>query len=303
MDLIEQLISVPSPPGDELAMRDFIIGYVQKNMASFKTLPSLVFGDGFQNCLALIFGKPRTAVLAHMDTVAYMTGYGTDLLEMGSPAGEAGSLLSGTDAEGAIACSLATGKNKRPAYEYNRPIERGTQLTYTPSFKETENYIEATYLDNRIGIYNALKLAETLENGMVVFSCWEEHSGGSTGYLARYIFEEYKIQQTLISDITWASAGVRQGNGVAISLRDAGIPRRAYLNQVIALAKQSGIAYQLEVEQHGSSDGGEIQRSPYPIDWCFVGPPSTGMHTAREKIHKSDLEDMLGLYRYLMERL
>ena len=163
--------------------------------------------------------------------------------------------------------------------------------------------VEATYLDNRLGIYNALKLAEALENGILVFSCCEEHHGGSVGYLARYIYEEHKVRQALISDITWASVGLHHGEGVAISLRDAGIPRRAYLQKIIDLAKQSGIPFQMEVEEFGSSDGGELQRSPYPIDWCFIGPPSTGMHTPREKVHKKDIEAMLGMYRFLMQKL
>ncbi len=73
-------------------------------------------------------------------------------------------------------------------------------------------------MDNRLGVYNALKLAETLENGIICFSCWEEVGGGSVGYLGKYIYERWGVNNALISDITWVTEGVKHGNGVAISV-------------------------------------------------------------------------------------
>ena len=126
-------------------------------------------------------------------------------------------------------------------------------------------------MDNRLGVWNALQVAETLEDGIICFSCWEEHGGGSVGYLAKFIYENYGVKQALISDITWVTKGVKHGEGVAISMRDSGLPRRSYVNKIIGLAKESGIPFQLEVENAGGSDGNALQRSPYPFDWCFIG--------------------------------
>ena len=61
--------------------------------------------------------------------------------------------------------------------------------------------------------------------------------------------------------------------------------------------------FQLEVEGFGSSDARELQSSPYPFDWCFVGAPESGVHSPREKVFKADIESMIGLYRYFMEKL
>ena len=33
------------------------------------------------------------------------------------------------------------------------------------------------------------RIAESLENGIIVFSTWEEHKGGSVGYLGKFIYE------------------------------------------------------------------------------------------------------------------
>jgi putative aminopeptidase FrvX len=158
-------------------------------------------------------------------------------------------------------------------------------------------------MDNRLGIYNALRVAETLDDGLIIFSCYEEHGGGTVGFLANLMVNQYKVYQALISDITWVTDGVQHGKGTAISMRDSGIPRKVFLNKVIDLAKESKIPFQLEVESAGGSDGSELQKSPYPIDWCFIGAPENFVHTPDEKVHKSDIKSMINLYQYLMQKL
>ena len=176
-------------------------------------------------------------------------------------------------------------------------------LTYQPNFIETKDYIQNCYLDDRLGILNALKVAESLENGVIVFSAWEEVGGGSVGYLGKFLSEEYNIKQALISDITWVTEGVKHGKGVAISIRDSGIPRRSYIDKIIALARQSKIDFQLEVENAGGSDGNALQKAPYPFDWCFIGAPENNVHMPNEKVHKYDFKCMHELYSYLMKNL
>jgi putative aminopeptidase FrvX len=81
------------------------------------------------------------------------------------------------------------------------------------------------------------------------------------------------------------------------------LPRRAYIDRIIGLAKQSGIPFQLEVEGGGASDGKELQLSPYPFDWCFIGAPEKDAHTPDEMVYKSDIEGMLNMYKFLMDAL
>ena len=122
-------------------------------------------------------------------------------------------------------------------------------------------------------------------------------------YLAKYMYENWGVRQALISDITWVTDGVMHGQGVAISLRDRNVPRRSYVQKVVAIAEASGIDYQLEVEGAGSSDGRELQLSPYPFDWCFVGAPEDHVHSPDERVHKHDIDCMIALYSRLMEAL
>ena len=73
--------------------------------------------------------------------------------------------------------------------------------------------------------------------------------------------------------------------------------------EIIELAKDSGIQFQLEVESAGGSDGTSLQKSDLPIDWCFIGAPEDNVHTPDEKVHKFDIMTMVELYAYLMKHL
>ena len=62
------------------------------------------------------------------------------------------------------------------------------------------------------------------------------------------------LVETLTSDITWITEGVKHGDGVVISRRDSGLPRKSYVDKIIDLAKKSEIPFQIEVESSGGSD-------------------------------------------------
>lgn len=303
MQLLKQLCEIHAPSGHESPMKDFLLKYVKRECKNWKVKPEIIEGDEFQDCLLLKFGKPRTAIFAHMDTVGFTVRYFNQLLSIGSPDAEMGTRLVGEDTLGPIDCELEYDKENHAFYRFGRSIERGTALTYKVEFHEQKDYVESAYLDNRLGVYNVLKVAETLRDGVIIFSCWEEHGGGSVPYLADFVFRKWGVRQALISDITWISDGVDHGKGVVISIRDRNIPRRKFVDKVIAIARKHKISFQLEVEGTGSSDGGELQRTLHAFDWCFVGAPEQGPHTPREKVHKNDIKSMIELYTCLMKDL
>ena len=303
LHLIHELCKVHSPSGNEGPMKKYILDYVAQNGQSWNTQPELIHGEEFQDCLILKFGNPRTAVFAHMDTIGFTVRYENQLIPIGSPEAEDGFKLVGEDSMGPIECQLKTDGNGNLFYDFGRGIQTGTELAFSCNFRETEDFIESCYLDNRLGIFNCLKLAESLENGVIVFSCGEEHGGGTVPFLVKYIYENWEIKQALISDITWVTEGVKHGEGVAISMRDMSVPRKSFVEKIIALAENSGVKYQLEVERSGGSDGREIQASPYPIDWCFIGAPENKVHSPDEKVHLADIEAMVELYSYLLRNL
>ena len=74
-------------------------------------------------------------------------------------------------------------------------------------------------------------------------------------------------------------------------------------NTICHISKKSNIPFQLEVENAGGSDGNQLQKSPYPWDWCFVGAPENNVHSPDEKVHKKDINSMVLLYKELLEKL
>ncbi len=307
MELLKELCAIHAPAGNEIKMKEFIIDYIKKNGSTFKVKPEIITGPHLQDCIILKFGTPRTAVFAHMDSIGFTVRYDKQLIKLGGPRTNEGTILIGNDSNGKIEAELIVidNEDEKPSLEYlaERELDRGTELVFKPNWRENEEFVQCCYMDNRLGCYNALKLAEELTDGLICFSCWEETGGGSVGYLAKYIYENFGVQQALISDITWKTDGVEHGKGVAISLRDSGIPRRSYVNRIIDLAKESGIPFQLEVEATGGSDGNALQKSPYPFDWCFIGAPEDHVHSPDEKVHKADIQAMIDMYGYLMSRL
>jgi putative aminopeptidase FrvX len=303
MKLLKQLCEIHAPSGNEAPLKDFLLKYIAKEKKNWKTKPTIYHGDEFQDCIVLKFGKPRTAIFAHLDSVGFTVRYQNQLLPIGGPDAEAGTILVGQDSLGPIECELEYDSEHHAFYKFGRTIDRGTELTYKVDFRETKEFIQTPYLDNRLGVYNALKVAETLKDGVIVFTCWEEHGGGAVPYLAKFIYEQWSIKQALISDITWVTDGIEHGKGCVISMRDRNIPRKSYVNRIIDVARKRKLSYQLEVEGMGSSDGRELQVSPYPFDWCFVGAPEHGAHTPDEKVHKNDIKSMITLYEWLMKDL
>ena len=301
--LIKELCQIHAPSGEEATLKEFLLDYIRKEKMKWKVQPEITHGDEFQDCIILKFGKPRTALFAHMDSIGFTVRYFNQLIPIGSPDGEIGDRLVGQDSKGLIDCEFDLDADKHALYRFGRAIDRGTSLTYKVNFRESVNYIQSAYLDNRLGVYNALETSSTLKDGVIVFSCWEEHGGGSVPYLAKYIHKKWGIRQALISDITWITDGVFPGKGVAISLRDRNIPRKKYINRIIEIADKHNADFQLEVEGSGSSDGRELQLSPIPFDWCFVGAAEQNPHTPNEKVHKHDIISMINLYKHLMNEL
>lgn len=305
MQLLRKLCSIHAPSGDERAMTAFLLEYVQQHSGSWKVQPKVIHGGHFQENIILVFGeRPRTAIFAHIDSIGFTVRYGHGLVKVGGPVLQDGIALAGRDSRGEVECTLSVDEHSNAlSYVYHRELDRGTNLTFRPDFREEKDTVQCCYMDNRLGVWSALQVAETLTEGIIVFSTREEHGGGAVSFLGKYIFEEYGVHRALISDITWITEGIQHGKGVVISMRDRGLPRRTFLEEVIGHAKDSAIPFQLEVEGSGGSDGLELQSSPYPWEWVFIGAAENHVHSPDELVHKDDIRAMVDMYSHLMKTL
>ncbi|GMQ27273.1 M42 family metallopeptidase [Algoriphagus sp. oki45] len=302
MEFLKDLLGLSGVSGDESLVSEWLLKQILQRMGSWKVCPEIFSGEKFHDAVLLKFGCPRTAVFAHVDTIGFMVRYNNQLIPIGGPEFIEGTILVGKDRLGEIRCKLS-GTEDAMFYDFPRAIERGTRLSFEQNVRMDSHFIQAAYLDNKLGVYNAFRLCENLENGWIVFSTYEEHGGGSVPFLLKFIQETAPIKQALISDITWITEGIHHHEGVVISLRDKFIPRRKFLDRILALAEKSQIPFQLEVEAYGGSDGREVQFSPYAIDWCFIGAAEDHVHSPDEKVSLADLDSMISMYQYLMKEL
>jgi len=302
LSILKTMCAIHSPSGNEVAMKEFLLDYIKKESKNWKHKPKVIHGKGFQDNIMLVFGKPRTAIFAHTDSIGFTVRYGKQLVKIGGPRIEKGYELVGSDSKGRCEATLNVVKDI-VEYKAKRNFDTGTELVFKANWREDKEYVQCCYMDNRLGCYNALKVAETLKDGVIVFSTWEEHGGGSVSYLQKYLVDNYNISQALISDISWISDGVFPAKGPVISMRDSLIPRRSYINKIIDIAKKHKVAFQLEVEGSGGSDAKELQMAENVWDWCFVGAAEQFVHTPNEKVHKKDIEGMIELYKALMKDL
>jgi len=301
-DFLKELLLIPSVSGDESEVALSLLNCINQRKSKWKAVPEIFHGDKFHDCILLRFGTPRTAVFAHVDTIGFMVRYANQLIPVGGPELIPGTRLVGRDSYGEISCNLVV-EGEALFHDFPRKIDRGTRLSFAQEIRIYSEFIQAAYLDNRLGVFSALQLCETLEDGWVVFTTYEEHGGGSMPFLLQFIQATAPVKQALISDITWITDGVHHHEGVVISIRDKFIPRKKFIDRIIQLVQQSGIPFQLEVEAYGGSDGREVQFSPFAMDWCFIGAAEDQVHSPDEKVSLRDLESMVQVYQYLLKEL
>src|SRR4051812_7451841 len=102
MNLLKQLCGIHAPSGNEVQMKEFLLNYINEHKNTWAVQPQLVYGEDFQDCLLLVFGKPRAAIFAHMDSIGYTVRYGKQLVPIGGPHSETGIALTGKDSKGDI---------------------------------------------------------------------------------------------------------------------------------------------------------------------------------------------------------
>lgn len=83
MELLKEMCAIHAPSGNEDQMTQFLMNYFNENQSNWKIKPLIFAGDDFQNCIVLVFGKPRTAVYAHIDNIGFTVRYKKQLVKIG----------------------------------------------------------------------------------------------------------------------------------------------------------------------------------------------------------------------------
>lgn len=295
MELLQHLQQIPGPSGDEGEIADFLESHCRALPgAEVRRLGDLVIATR---------GRPRVAVFAHTDTVGFTLGYRRRLISIGRPYVKGGERLREVGGTRTATLKLKPQDGDLLWWLSEKDAEPGSRWVYADCLKIKQNKVSGPYLDNRAGVWNAVRVLEQAEDVAVFFTPAEEHTGRGALLGARTASLEMGITRAIVSDITWHTRSIRNGKGPAISLRDRFMPRRRFLDEVLAAAAESGVPFQREVEGSGGSDGASIERSTFPIDWVFIGAPQKRSHTPREVCCIADLHAMVKLYAYLVPAL
>lgn len=293
IETLFELLRLDSPSGDEGVIADWIDAWVRRNCPQARLAR---LGDSL---IALRGEHPSTAIYAHIDTTGFTLGYDRRLISIGSPAPE-----DGTPVRQKNGPLTGVVREREDVWELDGVDGvPGTRWVYAAEPKLEGDELRSPYLDNRAGVWAALTALRRCPSIAVAFTTGEEHSGQGAFVCARYLYENYAVDQALISDITWDTAHVHRGKGVAISLRDRMTPRQRFLDRVLDLAERTGIPFQREIESSGGSDGAYLQRSGFPIDWVFVGAPEKDPHSDHEVVDVRDLQSMSDMLAALVEGL
>ncbi len=295
--LLWELLARDSPCGDEGDFADWLCASLAQSVPDARTER---LGD---SVLAVRGERPRVAVFAHIDTHGYTLGYKRDPIPLGGPLPKRGETV--RPAHGTFTGNRLRRRRTDGDWTLTGPltVAPGARFVYAATPERVGEEIVSPYLDNRAGVWAAWGALQACSDVAVAFTVGEELSGQGAFVCARRLYEAYAVRQALVSDVTWDTASVHCGRGVAVSLRDKFVPRQRFLDRVLSDAEASGIPFQREIESAGGSDGSYIERSGFPISWAFVGAPSVGPHTSAERVHVADLRAMRDLLVYLVGSL
>lgn len=323
-ELVEKLVNIYSPSGDENNIREFIKDEI-------KDFVDEVEIDSLGNLIARKKGKGKKIMLAaHMDQIGLMV---TDIDDKGflrfTNIGGISPILSlGQKVifkNGTIGVIFAEpvdnmGKlklenmfidigvlNKEEAEE---KVSIGDICVYEVGFFENDNVIFSKCLDDRIGCFvliETLKRVKNSDNDLYfVFTVQEEVGlrGARTS--------SYKINPDLGIAIDVTSSGdtpkakrfaVSLDKGTAIKVKDNSILTHPKVRELmVQVAEENNIPYQMEVLEFGGTDSGAIHLTREGVPTGAISIPTRYVHSTVEMSSKKDINYSVDLLVKLLEK-
>ncbi len=187
----------------------------------------------------------------------------------------------------------------------------GTPVTFATAYQTFgEDLILAKAIDDRVGVYNLLRLLEADCAGKTsfVFTCQEEVGcRGAAGAAFRLmpdvgiILEGTTANDT--GDVPKTQQVCRVGGGVAVSFMDnASIAHPQLFAEVLALAKEKEIPHQVKMSVSGGNEGGVLQHAGLGAKTCVLSVPCRYIHSPSSVCAQGDVQAQYLLAKALIER-
>ena len=81
------------------------MNYIQANKKDWKVQPEIFHGDGFQDCIVLVFENLKQP-FSHLDSIGFTVKYDNEIVKIGGPVTKDGIELIGEDSQGQIDSKL-----------------------------------------------------------------------------------------------------------------------------------------------------------------------------------------------------
>ena len=186
----------------------------------------------------------------------------------------------------------------------------GTPITFATAFtKFGDNKYLAKALDDRVGVYNMLRLlsADCRGKTSFVFTCQEEVGcRGAKGAAFRLMPDVgIALEGTTANDTgdvpeSWQVCAL--GKGVAISFMDhSSIARPEFFKEMMALAKAKKIPHQVKMSVSGGNESGVIQGSGTGVKTCLLSVPCRYIHSPSTVCSAGDVNAQYALAKAFLE--
>jgi len=289
-------------------------------------------------------GLPRVMLAAHMDEVGLMVISATDegLLRFRSIGGvDARVLVSkrvrvGYDTPekpslpgviGAMAIHQQTPEDRKAVLpidqlyidigakdraEAEKLAPAGTQVTFdTPCIAFGEGLLLAKALDDRVGVYNLLRLMDAPYEGELTFAFTTQEEVGTRGAASA----AYKVQPDIalvlegttandLGETPEAEKVCRVGEGVCVSFMDGtSIGDAELYRKMLAVAKDAGVPCQIKQYVAGGNDAGAIQRTAAGSKTLALSVPCRNIHSPASVCAVSDIDAQADLVQAYLQTI
>lgn len=186
----------------------------------------------------------------------------------------------------------------------------GTPVTFDTPFRDFgEGLILAKALDDRVGVYNLLRLLDAPCQGKTsfVFTCQEEVGcRGAAGAAFRLMPDMGLVLEGTTAndagDTPETQQVCRVGEGVAVSFMDnASMAQPEMFQGMLALAREKGIPHQVKRSVSGGNESGAIQRSGMGAKTCVLSVPCRYIHSPSTVCARGDVQAQYELAKAFLE--
>lgn len=199
-------------------------------------------------------------------------------------------------------------KDKKEA-EAKAPM--GTYIAFDTEYVEFgEGLISAKALDDRVGVYNLLRLLDDeYENDLVAVFTSKEEAGCVGAKGAAFAVEPdvgIVLEGTSSNDLGETPEVLHccdVGGGVAVSFMDRStIGNRKLFKLTLEAAKEANVHHQVKHYIAGMNDAGEIERARAGVPTIVLSVPCRYIHSPSSVCKLSDVDDQLALTKVLLNK-